>query len=272
MLTISLYSATAFVVIAGVLITVTRQRAKKIIEARQALGILWLKQLRVILSKAQKHRGLSSGYLNGDQSSLSELNRLQTGINRDIQDIQALGEWMKKNERWKVITEHWGRLSKRFKDLDPANNMNQHNVMIQNILYLIEDMADEHSLIRLTGTSRRSVEFLWKDLLQTIEYMGQARAIGTGVAARGKCGSVERIKLNYLHKKIERGASLVLGDLPESVIAQREVSALLEYIDTKILGSACAISPADYFAAATKALESLYSQYDLTVNKLSPAH
>lgn len=271
MLIFTLAGCIAFIMLVGLLVMVLHVRAKQKTRHQQALGIQWLAHLRVFLARIQKHRGLTSGYLKGDQSSASEIERLQRGIAEDISKIEHLGEWMRKNERWKTIAEHWSRLSVRYRESDPANNLNQHHCMIQNTLYLIEDMADEHSLIKLKTDSSKGVEFLWKDLLQTIEYMGQARAIGTGVAASGRCGSVDRIKLNYLHKKIERGTASVIDELPNKSVVQTNVSTLLNYIDEKILAAQCEVTPTDYFSTATKTLECLYEQYDLTLQKLTYA-
>lgn len=269
MLVISLLGGFAFFLIITVAIYIARRRSQKIIYTRQSLGLQWLKDLREFLAKIQKHRGLSAGFLNGEQSLMNEIQILQRSIAQDVVKIEAKGQWMKGSERWRNITDHWGRLSIKFSSYEPSHNLSQHHQMIQNTLYLIEDMADEHSLIRLQGEGKKNVEFLWRDLLQTIEYMGQARAIGTGVAAAGICGSVDRIKLNYLHKKIENGAALISEELLHDADVNAHVFVLLDYIDTKILSAKCDVSPSDYFSTATKSLDYLYEQYDLTLRNLS---
>lgn len=260
----------ALILIASVtFLAILKTQSKKTERESQSLGLNWLKCLRNLLANVQKHRGLSTGYLKGELSLLPEVERLQNAIAQDISVIEAQGKWMNNNERWQNIDSHWQRLSSRYQNALPTDNLNQHNVMIQNILYLIEDMSDEHALIRLKMHNGTSIEFLWKDLLQTIEYMGQARAIGTGVAATGLCGSVDRIKLNYLHKKIEQGSEKIVEHLGENCSVRTEVANLLEQIKTHILTDRCTISPNAYFSLATKTLESAYDQFDRIVRELS---
>ena len=262
------FSGSAFLFIATIATVGVNKRMRAVTRSKQALGLTWLDSMRVFLSRVQKHRGLSVGYLKGETALLAQVERLQSSIVEDIAKIEAEGIWMQKNERWIGIVEHWQRLSKNVLELEVSESFKQHHWLIQNTLYLIEDMADEHSLLRLKGPGKKDVEYLWKDLLQLIEYMGQARAIGTGVAVEGRCSSVDRIKLNYLYKKIEIGAAAVADDLENKSEPQAQASRLLDYIENKILAAHCEVSPSEYFAATTEVLESFYAQYDSCLDLL----
>jgi hypothetical protein len=59
--------------------------------------------------------------------------------------------------------------------------------MIRNTIFLMEDVASE---VDLTG-GRVELQYLpciWKEVVQAAESAGQARALGTGIAAAG-CNS-----------------------------------------------------------------------------------
>jgi len=220
-----------------VFVLLIKAKTKKKLHYTQALGVLWLRSLRNFLSKIQKHRGLSNAYINGDRTKLAEIERLEATIAEDIFQISNVDRWITSNDRWSGLVEHWSRLKSHFrKSEDAQNNMLQHNRLIQNTLYLIEEMADEHSLLSLTGDAS-NLEYLWRDLLHAIEYMGQARAVGSGITAKKNCSSVERIRMNYLYKKIEENCLGITSKLPQGDMAEREIRSLLSTIDAHILGS-----------------------------------
>lgn len=266
MLYLILLSSLAFLIAFSVLIWGLRTYSQHKTRKTQALGLIWLSSLRMFLAKVQKHRGLSTGLLNGERSLENQILKLQASIADDINVIESAGEWMEKSERWVGIVEHWRRLSQKYKSYSAADNLNQHHWMIQNTLYLIEDMADEHALISLAR--RENIEYLWKDLLQTIEFMGQARAIGTGVAAVGSCGSVERIRLNYLLRKIKSNCEVLVENVPERTRTKETVDKLLNFINEHILGKQCDVDPQEYFGMVTESLEFLYAQYDTALARL----
>lgn len=257
------YLAGTATVLVGV-IWFSYAHAKRRLIVSQGKGMIWLSVLRNFLAKIQKHRGMSTAYINGNHDVLPDIERLETAIAADIHEINNVDLWMSKNDQWVSLVEHWDRLKSAFKKNDDAeNNLLQHNRMIQNILYLVEEMADEHSLLMLRGANQKNIEFLWKDLLHAIEFMGQARAIGSGIAAKKSCTSVERIRMNYLHKKIQENGLSIVGFLPQSELASSEITTMLAVIDEHLLGARCDIDSRDYFNLATKAIEFLYQQYDM---------
>ena len=253
-----------------VVFVIMRARSLKKNQQAQALGMKWLRLLRALLAKTQKHRGLSTAYINGDRNNSDELERLERSITEDLREVASLDRWMQENERWVGIVEHWSRLANSFKrSNDTQNNIIQHSRLIQSILYLIEEMADEHSLFSIGDGS--SIEFLWKDLLHAIEYMGQARAVGSGITAKKSCSSVERIRMKYLYKKIEDNCLSITRRLPQGELAEREVQSLLQTIDVHILGPKCNLDSSQYFDMATKTIECLYQQYDQTLEQVKAA-
>jgi hypothetical protein len=251
------------------LFVIRKINAKEHLMAQQIKGIRLLKLLRDYLAKVQKHRGLTTAYIMGNTDMLPEIDTLNQSMMQDIDLIFSVGEWINHNERWLLIEKHWSKLQTSFKNnKDADNNLEQHNRLIKNTLYLIEEMADEHSLLLLKGDLSLCIELLWKDLLKAIDYMGQARALGTGVATNGVCSSVERIRMSYLRKKIEENSLVIVNHLPQGEIAKKEVKTLLNCIDEHILGSYCNLDAKQYFDMATATIENLYKQYDQALHQL----
>lgn len=236
--------------------------------ARQMLGLSWLQSLKSMLSNVQQHRGLSNGYLNGQSDLLAQIQNLQSRVGRDIEAIRQVDAWMENNDRWMGINQHWARLAGNFKSNSADNNLHQHNMLIQNILFLIDDMALHHDLLKLKVQQNKPFFLLWRDLLSASEYIGQARAVGMGVTAKGRCDSISRIKLNYLSKKIDENTSAVWAELDVSDQCIGDTRDLLNLIRTEVIMESVALTPKHYFTQASRALDSLHSEYDALIESV----
>lgn len=259
---------TVFVLSSIVIFTIIN---KKKFKKKQKIGLMWLILLRDFLSHIQQHRGLTTGYLNGDLSLEHRINELQIKLDSDITEIYSIDSWMFDNENWRSIVDHWGRLKENVKTNTIDNNLVQHGKLIRNILYIIEEMAEDHKLLQLDNIDQYGVDFIWKNLLEATEYMGQARALGTGISASKVCGSVEKIKLNYLMGKIKESEKLIIGVFPNTESVHFNIGLLLDTIEKNFFqndDSQHLISANEYFDLATKALNGVYSEYDSVVADL----
>jgi hypothetical protein len=259
-----LYIAVLASVIAGITFVGMRYRYKQRLQ-RQAVGLSWLQSMRQMLSHIQQHRGLTNGFLNGGQDLLKDVHPLQRTISVDINRISQIDPWIETNERWHSITQHWARLAGGFENNNSDNNLTQHNNLIQSVLYLIDDMAQAHDLLLLKDEKNRPFHLSWRELLSAAEYIGQARAIGTGVAAAGACDSVSRIRLNYLCQKITENTSRVWQDIQPSESQRQSVDKLLSCINEHVVREHISLSATEFFDIASCALDSLHEQYDSLV-------
>ncbi|RKF21425.1 hypothetical protein DBZ36_01895 [Alginatibacterium sediminis] len=237
-------------------------RERRISKARFLEGLIWLQKLRNILSLVQQHRGLSNGYVCGDHSLSLRILPLQTQINLQRMALSNHGTWIANNPDWAAIQEHWQRLSTGFEKLDSNNNLEQHSKLISSILYLIDDCAEQHQLYEVKDQDQRSIRYLWQDLLVTAENVGQARAIGTGVAATGRCTSVNRIRLSYLHQAISNVSQ------QNHDVRNAALNNLLDLLTQKVIVDSPSVSANDYFDVATLALEEVLVRFDETLAEL----
>ncbi len=258
-----------FIILTVILAAVVANYAKNIARLkRQQIGVKWLQCLRVLLSHVQQHRGLTSGFLNGDKSVEEKIYQLQSLVSADISNVVKVSGWITKTERWQNITQHWARLAGRFTGNTADNNLLQHNKLIQSILYLIDEMAEEHDLLLVRSYGNKPLHFVWRELLSASECIGQARAIGSGVVAAGRCDSVSRIRLNYLTQKIRSSTSIVWDDIPPTPMQRQKVEQLLSCIESKVIVDQPDIMLVTFFDVASNALDSLHEQYDEVLKSL----
>lgn len=223
-------------------------------------GLNYVRVMRILLTHVQQHRGLTTGFLNGNQDAKAEIQALQNKIRKEIVEVNNLGVWVQANEKWRSILDHWSRLSSHYVSGEAMNNLKQHNQLIANILYFIEDIADAH---HLDSKAPAAFAHQWRSLLFIAESIGQARALGTGVVAKGECSSVLRIQLNHLRNKIASHTSEYLS--PQ---ACAEIEQLLHCIETDVVIDQPTISPKAYFQLATRSLERVMEQFDRYIDGL----
>ncbi len=254
------------VMIAVLAVAGVRHRQQR--KHRQAQGLRWLATLRALLSHIQKHRGLCSGYLNGEPRLLAEIETQQRQVSRDLNDIASVDIDIEDNPRWQGITQHWARLAGNFQTLSVENCLKQHNQLIKNILYLIDDLAQASDLLLLKNKSQKPLHVYWRELLAAAEYIGQARAIGTGVSAAAYCDSVSRIRLSYLCQKIEENTERLAKEIgPVRSQTGTAVKKLITCINEQLLQEKPNIDAGAYFAIATEAIDSLLEQFDRLVQE-----
>lgn len=246
-----------FAIIAGII----RIRHNRIRRLQQLRGLEWLEKLRQLLAHLQQHRGLSSGYIAGNHALQGDLDNLHNLIRRDMEVINRVDDWICENSRWQGIGEHWQRLINRFKALERDENINQHNRLLTNLIYLIEDIAETHHLKSLCQQADEG-QRVWHDLLIAAEHIGQARAIGTAITASGQCDSVSRIQMSYLSSKIELTSQNLMGNLGLPQQAQHKLRELLQCIQHRVLLDAPQIESKIYFNLASGCLEEIFNHYD----------
>lgn len=255
-----------FGVLASFVVLVARNR-KQLRSERQLLGLRWLSSLRVVLTHIQQHRGLTNGYLNGNFHSAVDIDQLQNKVSRNFAEMTAIDNSIEDNELWGGITQHWARLAGKYKKIERENNLHQHNQLIKNVLYLIDDLAQSCDLLLLKNRQNKPLHLYWRELLAAAEYIGQARAIGTGVAAAGHCDRISRGRLNYLCRQIEEHTRLLWLEIGSSDSAPEEISRLIVCINNQVLCEAPTIKPDDYFILATSAIDSLLDQFDQLIKE-----
>ncbi|WP_432454585.1 MULTISPECIES: nitrate- and nitrite sensing domain-containing protein [unclassified Agarivorans] len=239
---------------------------------QQYAGLNTLKQLKNLLVALQKHRGLSSAILKGNTQAEAELATQQQQIRR-YQSTLCEDQFIAEQARWDSFSQHWQSLQHSWQNNNLENNIAQHSLMIKNLLFLAQDLAGFYSLANLSK-QHKNIDFLWFELLETAESIGQARALGSGLAAANQSSSVERIRLAFLHNKIAQIDAHSLNHFADSFIPQDPsyqplLEKLLQTIQLELINKPRpTINVADYFQQASAVLDGLYQLFDAGIAHL----
>jgi hypothetical protein len=240
-------------------------------------NIAQLTLLRALIAGFQRHRGLSNGVLCGDTSLSHDLSTTRQALDQHIAHAQNLNSTHK--EAWRGVIDHWSRM-REGRASDAANNLAQHHLIIRNSIFLMEDIASEVDL----SEGRPELSYLpciWQHVMQAAEWSGQARALGTGIAAAGQSSAEQRVRLRFLYQKIEQLAATAFTTLqrhtaeyPQSDafrLTQREevVRGFLLCIEQDLLGQEQpSIASKLYFQNATRAIDELLALVDTALSQL----
>lgn len=242
------------------------------------LNIQQLALLRALISGFQRHRGLSNGVLCGDASLSQDLAVARQGLDQHIRAAQALDSTHR--DAWNSLIDHWSRM--REGRSDQANNLAQHHLIIRNSIFLMEDVASEIDL----SEGRAELGYLpciWREVVQAAEWAGQARALGTGIAAAGQSSAEQRVRMRFLYQKIELLAGTAFATLQRHAsehpqangfrLQHREqvVADFLRCIKQELLGQEQPVIAAKtYFQHATQAIDELLALVDTALAQLQP--
>lgn len=250
----------------------------KLTQKEYQKSISQLALLREIIAGLQRHRGLSNGLLCGDKGLQSDLNQVRNKLDDRVQKARLLAS--NHLDAWNSLFDHWSRL-RQHRQIDAANNLAQHHLIIRNSIFLLQDLAADQDLT--AGNSELSyLPCIWQEVIQAAEWAGQARALGTGIAAARASSPEQRIRLKFLYQKIQELSNRAFQTLGNHLnthrhpnptfnlhSCQQAVRQLLTCIDQELLASEEPQIPAKiYFQQATQAIDQLFSLVDVSLQQL----
>lgn len=246
---------------------------------KERMGLEYNKTLRHLVDGMQQHRGMSSAFLSGDASFKEKMLAKQSQIDEEINYIEALDKKMDQHLNTAAtmtkIKTNWDKLKSDLFNLKAQESIARHTELIGEVLDLTGHVAATSNLIldpHLDANYLRSV--VEDKLLFSAEKMGQLRAKGSGVAARGTITQDEKIDLIVLAgliksalQDVNEGMEIALKEnqrLKPKLHAPIEenakaVSTYLTILDTRIINAGVIdIPPLQYFEAATRAIDVSY--------------
>jgi hypothetical protein len=255
-----------------------RDLCRKSLEARLR-ALTQLRLLRLLLEQVQRHRGLCFGVLCGDQTLEGERWLVHAEVSRLIGDAKKLRANLLGHEAWQRVFPLWQRIDQERQDGEAIGLLNLHNELAELILGTIEALADRHDLVCL-GWLAPQPEGLWLALLQNAEVLGQARAAGTGIAARRQDDAVQQQVLKRLADLIRQQFYLAPAQLSVDPAlrvslarpvreAEDSIDALLQSIDLLLKDPLHpALGSMAFFKRATQAISAHYMLADLLLERL----
>lgn len=245
-----------------------RVRALRANDVRKALTHCG--SLILLIKKMQQHRGLSAGWLAGEKSFGSDMMQRRREIERVFIELEKLAQDESSQPRpvlqhheLRLLRFHWQELIEQLPELDAAKGIARHSQLIARVLDWLSALGDARVTLKLSDADGIETAKNYADRLPRLaEYIGQARAVGSSVAAAEKLSSVDSVRLRYLVMRIESLSNFSTSEArgKEWETAREALQSLLSTIQTALIGKAgVSISASQYFALATQALESVYA-------------
>lgn len=246
-----------------------RQRKRE----RQLHGLSVLQSGLALLTNVQQHRGISAAVLSGDQSFSARLtakrNDIQ-GIFRSMEPLlQETPELRSDAGSLLAILHEWSQMSLSIARLAPEESFSLHTALIRKIIHLLGDMGEHIGLLDGEGSPLAQLSnTLLLRLPLLMESIGQARALGSGYAAKKQCGAVGRIRMNFLEQHIRECQHDISVSMTENVPATQRVNALLEVLKERFIHvDEIDIAPDAFFRTATDAIEACLSLWQDVARK-----
>ncbi len=252
-------------------------------------GIAYLRPLRALLDNVQKHRGAAAAWLGGDASFLINMSDRQADIAKGIaagdEADKIYGQSLKMSGTWKDLKDKWQTLKSRVKEFTPKENFEQHTAYIAFIKTAMTQVEDNSGLTLDPDADSYYVQDVVAARLPAMaESLGQARALGAGIAARRTITNEERARIALMKGIAEDAMQAAQRDLRVAGENNSELRAridasvqenqrqTLEFVEILtrefIASNEIKIDPKTYFAQVTQAIDGVYTLYDRLMPEL----
>ncbi|GAB5606264.1 methyl-accepting chemotaxis protein [Sideroxyarcus sp. TK5] len=247
-------------------------------------GVAYLVPLKEVLSDMQQHRGMAAALLNGDSSFAGKLEAKQKHLQEQAARLDAVdvrhGEELGVSAQWQSIKAEWDGLRGRIGGLTPKQSFEEHTAIIARVTALMVAVADGSNLtLDPDLDSFYLMDALVTRLPTMSETLGQARAVGSGAAAKGGEPAVEvRIRLSVMANGVSEllsavehsihtagGASPELGSRLASDLEQVSTvtKSFLQTMEQQLIKvDRVSIEPKTYFAESTAVIDQAFKLYD----------
>ncbi len=253
-------------------------------------GLAYIKAVRQPIEYMQQHRGMMAAYLNGATDFQERIMQTRRIVDEKLQELNqidgALTGQLHTVDKMTIIMRKWNTIKDNAMAMNTSEAIKTHNIIISDMLNLIAHVADSSGLtLDPMIDSNYMGSTLISGLPNMLEYMGQARAVGSGVAAKGEFVDQEiYTKLAVLSSNIDNYFQSVSNNLQavykenadiagklfvptdSNNTAIREMQSLLK--DKLLNVKNITVSSDEVFNAATSAISGSYKLYDSLVPEL----
>ncbi len=261
------------------------------VESLQAerIGLEYLTGIRPLIQHIPQHRGMSGAFLNGDESFRAKMLDKQAAIDGMFEGLRKvdarLGASLQTGDRVRALVNEWQALKSAVFSMTPKQSLKAQTEMVAHVIDLGHYVADTSGLIldpQLDSYCLMDLVVMQMPILT--EGMGQSRAIGSGIAARGEISTQNWAQLAIRLDRIRVSAQAMNSDLDvifrenpavKAALADkaRQASATVDgfarLINDKLLETqTITVSAAEIFSSSTKAINAVFDLYDAIVPQL----
>lgn len=253
------------------------------------IGIKYLQATRLPIQHIQQHRGMTAAYLNGASEFKSRIMSKRQDVDKYLTQLQnteqQLGDTLKLKGTTQSLVQQWNNIKSDSLNQNTATAIQAHSKLIADILAIMVTAADNSGL---TLDPKLDTYYMGAALVSTLpnlmENMGQARAVGSGIAAKGDFNQTTYVRLSVLVNNIENYAGQLKAGLNAAVNENKAIKAHLgPMIDSNnkavaeikdllvnelIKPEKITISSDKVFNTATHAINSSYKLFDAMAPEL----
>lgn len=272
---------------AGTLIKQFRTETKSLEQERY--GLRYIAALRTPIEHIQQHRGMTNAFRNGAtqfkerifnkreeiDGYFAELER----VDRELKGtLQTDGMLAKLNQQWNDIKIH-------AMDQELSATIAAHNLLVADGLKLLNHISNTSGIILDPQLDSFHMGFaLTADLPELIEVMGQARALASGIAAKGSYTPQILTKLLILvaniethASKVDEGLEVAFAENPEvgrsvrgtNESYQKALQSMLSLLRQQLIESeTISVDSNTVFDISTQAITQSYQLYNELIDKL----
>ena len=248
--------------------------------SRQAAGLEPASRALRLIQLTQQHRGMSAAALSGNAAMATQRAAKQDEVDRAMLEARQGAQTLQAGKLGAAaskIADDWTALSRGVASgsLTPAQSFQQHTELIARELELLDDMANVSGL---SLNPSPGGHFLQQAVLENMphvtEALGQMRAKGSAMLARGEPTSEERSQIHSLSvtaREHFQSAYKALGLASEADPALKQsLAASLEaaksasdegakLVEEQIVGAQKAtLSSSEYFSAMTRVIDAQF--------------
>lgn len=237
-------------------------------------------QLFTLIINLQQHRGMCSAWLSGDAGFLPRIREKQALIDTLLPGLlhDARREGTRHSpcfsaNEFSLFIYRWRTLLEGLANKQPEQSTAEHSQLIALVLNWLAALG-ESRLEPLTGAGEQigRVGNYARRLPTLAECLGQARAIGTGVAVRHACSPVARVRMMFLIGRAEALLEQATQANDGGRVTQQARAAIRDLTHTvrtrMLLSDGVSVSPENYFAVATKAIDSVVAWIEQSGSQL----
>ena len=251
--------------------------------ARRALGDC--ERVLALIHALQQHRGMSVAWLSGDRGFEAVLRAKRRDVGQLLQALEPVAlreenlaaDACISRPELSLLASQWMDLCDAMENAalrpDPEDSITRHSLLVTRALGWLESLGLKR-VGPVLAAEQAGLLNTWVSTLPTLgEHLGQARAIGSGAAARGQCTPAERLRPHFLASRADSLMHQAVVDtprLPAALPAIERVVRLLGVLRSDLLAGQPP-GAEHYFAEATAAIDAVYAWMQGCEDALAPA-
>ena len=253
-------------------------------------GVTYLQSARMPMQHIQQHRGMTAAYLNGASEFKPRIMSKRQDVDKYFAQLQQtekeLGEALKTQGSTGKLIRQWETIKANSLNQKAGEAIKAHSKLVADILALMVTVADNSEI---TLDPKLDTYYMGAALVATLpnlmENMGQARAVGSGIAAKGEFSQKSYVKISVLLSNIDNYATQLASGLAAAVaendVIKRDLGSMIEannkavsemkhlLQDELIKPEKITISSDKVFNIATQAINGSYKLFDTMAPELS---